>query len=189
MAAVPERHHHSSNRTRRCERIADDARPHAHPPIGDDEERIREQRLHELRGPLAAVKILAESLAGGALKEKKRAKDFLRRINSEIDRMAAMVNELMELSRLESEQSSLQLAPLDLHPLIADLRAEHDELKKKRKVALDVAVPDSLPPVRGDEEKLRQVFENLLSNAVKFTPADGRILSLPSRRMAKSACA
>ena len=130
---------------------------------------------HELRGPLAAVKILAESLAGGALKEKKRAKDFLRRINSEIDRMAAMVNELMELSRLESEQSSLQLAPLDLHPLIADLRAEHDELKKKRKVALDVAVPDSLPPVRGDEEKLRQVIDNLLSNAVKFTPADGRI--------------
>ena len=113
---------------------------------------------HELRGPLAAVKILAESLAGGALKEKKRAKDFLRRINSEIDRMAAMVNELMELSRLESEQSSLQLAPLDLHPLIADLRAEHDELKKKRKVVLDVAVPDSLPPVRGDEEKLRQVI-------------------------------
>ena len=130
---------------------------------------------HELRGPLAAVKILAESLTSGALKEKKRAKDFLRRINSEIDRMAAMVNELMELSRLESEQASLQLAPLDLRPLIADLRAEHDELKKKRKVALDVAVPERLPPVRGDEEKLRQVFDNLLSNAVKFTPADGRI--------------
>ncbi len=130
---------------------------------------------HELRSPLAAVKILAESLASGALKEKKRAKDFLRRINSEVDRMTAMVNELMELSRLESEQASLQLAPLDLHPLIAELRAEHDELKKKRKVALDVTVPDRLPPVRGDEEKLRQVFDNLLSNAIRFTPADGRI--------------
>ena len=130
---------------------------------------------HELRGPLAAVKILAESLASGALKEKKRAKDFLRRINSEIDRMTAMVNELMELSRLESEQSSLQLEPLDLHPLIAELRAEHGEGTKKRKAALDVALPENLPPVRGDEEKLRQVFDNLLNNAVKFTPADGRI--------------
>lgn len=130
---------------------------------------------HELRGPLAAVKILAESLASGALKEKKRAKDFLRRINSEIDRMTLMVNELMELSRLESEQSSLQLAPLDLHPFIAELHEEHQERTEKRKIAFDVVVPADLPCVRGDEEKLRQVFDNLLSNAVKFTPKDGRI--------------
>ena len=130
---------------------------------------------HELRGPLAAVKILAESLASGALKEKKRAKDFLRRIDSEVDRMTAMVNELMELSRIESEQSGLQHAPLDLHPFINALRAEHYERTEKRKIAFDVAVPDYLPRVRGDEEKLRQVFDNLLSNALKFTPEDGRI--------------
>ena len=130
---------------------------------------------HELRGPLAAVKILAESLASGALKEKKRAKDFLRRINGEIDRMAAMVNELMELSRIESEQSGLQHAPLDLHPFIDALREEHYERTEKRKIALEVAIPEYLPQVRGDEEKLRQVFDNLLSNALKFTPEDGRI--------------
>ncbi len=130
---------------------------------------------HELRGPLAAVKILAESLASGALKEKKRAKDFLRRINGEIDRMAAMVNELMELSRIESEQSGLQHAPLDLHPFIDALREEHYERTEKRKIALEVAIPEHLPQVRGDEEKLRQVFDNLLSNALKFTPEDGRI--------------
>ena len=130
---------------------------------------------HELRGPLTAVKILAESLASGALKEKKRAKDFLRRINSEIDRMSAMVNELMELSRLESEQASLQFAPLDLHPFIADLDEEHRERSEERKITFDVILPEHLPHVRGDEEKLRQVFDNLLNNAVKFTPEDGRI--------------
>ena len=130
---------------------------------------------HELRGPLTAVKILTESLASGALKEKKRAKDFLRRINSEIDRMSAMVNELMELSRLESEQASLQFAPLDLHPLIADLDEEHRERSEERKITFDVTLPEHLPHVRGDEEKLRQVFDNLLNNAVKFTPEDGRI--------------
>ena len=130
---------------------------------------------HELRGPLTAVKILAESLASGALKEKKRAKDFLRRINSEIDRMSAMVNELMELSRLESEQASLQFAPLDLHPFIADLDEDHRERSEERKITFDVTLPKHLPHVRGDEEKLRQVFDNLLNNAVKFTPEDGRI--------------
>ena len=142
---------------------------------------------HELRGPLAAVKILAESLASGALKEKKRAKDFLRRIDSEVDRMAAMVNELMELSRIESEQSGLQHAPLDLHPFINALRAEHYERTEKRKIAFDVAVPDYLPRVRGDEEKLRQVFDNLLSNALKFTPEDGRI-SLSARQENGKVC-
>jgi two-component system phosphate regulon sensor histidine kinase PhoR len=130
---------------------------------------------HELRGPLAAVKTLAESLASGALKEKKRAKDFLSRINSQVDRMTAMVNELMELSRLESEQSNLQRAPLDLNLLIAELCEEHHSLMKKQKITVDVAIPDQLPPVSGDEEKLRQVFGNLLDNAIKFTPEDGRI--------------
>ena len=130
---------------------------------------------HELRGPLAAVKILAESLASGALKEKKRAKDFLRRINSEIDRMTAMVNELMELSRLESEQASLQLVPLELQPLVAELDEEYRERSEKRKIVLDVTLPEQLPRVRGDEEKLRQVLDNLLNNAVSFTPEDGRI--------------
>ena len=142
---------------------------------------------HELRGPLAAVKILAESLASGALKEKKRAKDFLRRIDSEVDRMAAMVNELMELSRIESEQSGLQHAPLDLHPFIDALREEHYERTEKRKIALEIALPEHLPQVRGDEEKLRQVFDNLLSNALKFTPEDGRI-SLSARQENGKVC-
>ena len=130
---------------------------------------------HELRGPLAAVKVLVESLESGALKQKKRAKDFLKRIDGEVDRMAAMVNELMRLSRLESDQAGLQLEPLDLRPFMAALREEHRERTQKRSIALDLDVPDHLPRVRGDEEKLRQVFTNLLSNAMKFTPADGRI--------------
>ena len=90
--------------------------------------------------------------------------------------MAAMVNELMELSRIESEQSGLQHAPLDLHPFINALRAEHYERTEKRKIAsrrCGSRLP--APQVRGDEEKLRQVFDNLLNNALKFTPEDGRI--------------
>ncbi len=131
---------------------------------------------HELRGPLAAVKGLVESLQSGALKDKKRAKDFLRRINSDVDRMAAMVDELMELSRLESEQAGLELAPLDLRPLMAELQDEHRQRAEKSKITLEVTLPERLPRVRGDEEKLRQVLGNLLNNAFKFTPKHGQIL-------------
>ena len=130
---------------------------------------------HELRGPLAAVKTLAESLSSGALKDKKRAKDFLRRINSEVDRMAAMVNELMELSRIESEQSSLQLQPLDLHPFLSEMHEENQPQAEKQKIAFELALAENLPRVRGDEDKMRQVFGNLLSNAFRFTAQDGRI--------------
>ena len=130
---------------------------------------------HELRGPLAAVKTLAESLSSGALKDKKRAKDFLRRINSEVDRMAAMVNELMELSRIESEQSSLQLQPLDLHPFLTEMHEENQPQAEKQKIAFELALAENLPRVRGDEDKMRQVFGNLLSNAFRFTAQDGRI--------------
>ncbi len=131
---------------------------------------------HELRGPLAAVKGLVESLESGALKDKKRAKDFLRRINSDVDRMAAMVDELMELSRLESEQAGLELTPLDLRPLVAELQEAHRQQAEKKKIALDVTLPERLPRVRGDEEKLRQVLSNLLHNAFKFTSKRGHIL-------------
>ena len=130
---------------------------------------------HELRGPLAAVKTLAESLSSGALKDKKRAKDFLRRINSEVDRMAAMVNELMELSRIESEQSSLQLQPLDLHPFLSEMHEENQPQAEKQKIAFELALTEHLPRVRGDEDKMRQVLGNLLSNAFRFTPKDGRV--------------
>ena len=130
---------------------------------------------HELRGPLAAVKTLAESLSSGALKDKKRAKDFLRRINSEVDRMAAMVNELMELSRIESEQSSLQLQPIDLHPFLSEMHEENQPQAEKQKIAFELALAENLPRVRGDEDKMRQVFGNLLSNAFRFTAQDGRI--------------
>ncbi len=130
---------------------------------------------HELRGPLAAVKTLAESLSSGALKDKKRAKDFLRRINSEVDRMAAMVNELMELSKIESEQSSLQFQPVDLQPFLAELHEENQPLAEQQEITLELALAEHLPCVRGDENKMRQVFGNLLNNAFRFTPKDGRI--------------
>ena len=130
---------------------------------------------HELRGPLAAVKILAESLASGALKEKKRAKDFLRRIDSEVDRMTAMVNELMETfsyrkRTVRSPACAARSAPIYQCTARRALRADGEAQDRSRDRAAE-----HLPQVRGDEEKLRQVFDNLLSNALKFTPEDGRI--------------
>ena len=130
---------------------------------------------HELRTPLAAVRVMAETLERGALEEQEVARDFVRRIQGEIDRMNSMVEDLLELARLEGGQAMLNLAPVDLVSLMEDVRNQFRSQADAKSVKVGIAAADGLPNVLGDEEKLRQVFSNLLNNALKFTPVEGEI--------------
>ena len=75
---------------------------------------------HELRSPLASIKAMVETLESGALDERDRAVEFLSRIGRDVDRMTLLVNDLLELSRLESGHTRINLAPVDLGPIIDD---------------------------------------------------------------------
>jgi two-component system, OmpR family, phosphate regulon sensor histidine kinase PhoR len=130
---------------------------------------------HELRTPIASVKALAETLNEGAIEDPSVAKDFLSRINVEADKLAQMVQELGELSRIESGKTQLQKR----HINIAD-SIEHavDRLKAQSDRAgltLDTNIPPTLPKVMADEARVEQVLVNLIHNAIKFTPSGGRI--------------
>ena len=130
---------------------------------------------HELRTPLAAIKSVIETLEGGAKDDPVSAADFLSRADSEVDRLVQMVEELLELSRLESGDIPLARAPLDI-PLI--LRNAVNRLSRQAQragVDLTLTVEDGLPPATGDAEMLERVVINLIHNAVKFTPAGGAI--------------
>ena len=131
---------------------------------------------HELRSPLASVKAMVETLDGGALEEQQVARDFVRRIHGEIDRMSGMVEDLLDLARLESEQEALRLNPVDLKPLLEEIKASFQEQADANEIGVDVTVPDVLPGVLGDEDRLRQVLANLLDNALKFTQKQGRVM-------------
>ena len=124
---------------------------------------------HELRSPLASVKVMVETLEEGALDDGRTARNFLRRINREVDRMNAMVEDLLELSRLESGQQLPSLTPLDLSALVDDVVSDYGEM------ADGIEFRTCLPPAQaialGDQDKLRQVLVNLLDNAVKNTNA------------------
>jgi two-component system phosphate regulon sensor histidine kinase PhoR len=130
---------------------------------------------HELRNPLASVKALVETLEDGVIEGNQVAKDFLERIHRDIDRMDHLVNDLLELSRLESGQLVLQLSLLDLRPLLEDVRTRFSVPATAHGVLVETDLPPDLPQVRGDREKLQQVLINLVENALKFTPPDGRI--------------
>ncbi|MDE2860043.1 MAG: ATP-binding protein [Chloroflexota bacterium] len=128
---------------------------------------------HELRSPLASVKAIVETLDNGALDEAEVARDFVRRINWEVDRMSRMVEDLLDLARLDSRQGLLSLNTVDLRLLMTEVKESFQERADNKNVRVEVIAPERLPRAVGDEERLRQVLINLLDNALKFTPGTG----------------
>jgi two-component system phosphate regulon sensor histidine kinase PhoR len=130
---------------------------------------------HELRTPLAGLKALVDTLRGGAIKDRPAAKRFLKRMDDEVDALTQLVEELLELSRIEAGQAPLHLAPTP----VADVAIPPvDRLRPQAERAgleLTLRLPDGTPSVLADVERARLVLTNLVHNAVKFTPPGGRI--------------
>ena len=130
---------------------------------------------HELRNPLAAAKALVETLESGALSDVNIAEDFLSRVHREIDRMSSMVDDMLQLSRLDTGQVQTNLRPVDLAPVALDAMNQFQERAQERNIALDMTLSPGLPLILGDSELIRQVFVNLIDNAIRFTPDSGKI--------------
>jgi len=114
-------------------------------------------------------------LQDGALADQLAAERFLQQAESEVNTMTQMVEELTELSQIESGQVRLRLAPVAVAGLVDVPLARLRPQAERGGVALDVAIPADLPAVLADEERIQQVITNLLHNAVKFTPPGGDI--------------
>jgi two-component system phosphate regulon sensor histidine kinase PhoR len=131
---------------------------------------------HELRTPLATIKAIVETIQDGAIDDKEATKKFLARVNDEVDRMTQMLAELTELSRIESGKAKLKLETVNLNLIIEDVIARLNPYAKSQRVALLSELPDDLPPVHADNERIRQVITNLVHNAIKFTPSGGKAI-------------
>lgn len=130
---------------------------------------------HELRNPLASVKAMVETLEDGAIEESKVARNFLERIRHDTDRMNHLVDDLLELSRLDSGQLTLQHGVVDLSALITEVKSSFEQSAHDQGVDLSVQVPNGLPALNADADRLRQVLINLVENALRFTPPNGKI--------------
>jgi two-component system phosphate regulon sensor histidine kinase PhoR len=131
---------------------------------------------HELRTPVASLKALVESLEAGAINDPQDGPDFLRRMHVEVDGLAQLVAELLELARIEAGKLELDMQLCRADELV------HDAVERNRpyasRVGLEVSSSQDANQdvwVQADGRRIGQVLSNLLSNAVKFTPPGGRI--------------
>ncbi len=137
---------------------------------------------HELRTPLASLKALVDTLRDGALGDPAVARRFLDHVENEVDAMSQMVQELLELSRIESGQVPFRLEPVSvadvIRPAVERLRPQAE----RARLELETNLAADLPPILADRERIEQVITNLVHNAIKFTPPGGQVVLSAARR-------
>jgi two-component system phosphate regulon sensor histidine kinase PhoR len=131
---------------------------------------------HELRTPLAAVKSLAETLQDGALEDPSAGKRFLSLMEKEIDTMTQLVQELLELSRIESGKAPFQKKPARVDAMLTQAVDRMRHQVERAGLTISMQIPEGIPDVNMDVDRVTQVLLNLLHNAIKFTPPNGHIM-------------
>jgi two-component system phosphate regulon sensor histidine kinase PhoR len=140
---------------------------------------------HEFRTPLAGIKAMVETLGGGAIDDKDAARDFLARIDSEVDRLTQLVAELTELSRIETGKTELKKEPVKINQLAEEVANQLSHQADRQNLSIVKELAADLPSIPADKDRVRQVIANLVHNAIKFTPAGGRI-TITSRALEDS---
>jgi signal transduction histidine kinase/Sec-independent protein translocase protein TatA len=131
---------------------------------------------HELRTPLTSIKGYASILAAGKLGElPPAAKERIEKINKHSDSLSELINNLLDISRIESGRVEMKHEPLNIRLMaeaISDMLAPP---MKERGLESVIDMPETLPLAAGDKVQVERVFINLVGNALKFTPAGGKI--------------
>jgi PAS domain S-box len=130
---------------------------------------------HELRTPISSIKGFAETLIDGGLQDKKHAREFLEIIHADAERLAALINDILDLSKIESGRMNLLLRPCALAPVVDKVLNALQPQGGEKSLVITREIPSDLPLITADEDKLAQILLNLIDNAVKYTPEQGRI--------------
>ncbi|MDA0748246.1 MAG: ATP-binding protein [bacterium] len=144
-------------------------------------ERVRKDFVanvsHELRTPMTAIKGCADTLAGGALADPSAAERFVQTILTHTDRLQLLLDDLLDLSRLESGKLDLVIEACRIRDVVGLAVSSVKQTADERKIALDVRVPENLH-AHCDAKLIVQAVINLLDNAVKYTPSGGHVVVL-----------
>lgn len=130
---------------------------------------------HELRTPLTSIRALSEILLDSPDTEESVRQDFLAVIVKESERLTRLINQVLDMAKIEAGEIDWQIGPVDLRAAAEHAADATSQLFREKDITLALDIAPSLPAARGDDDRLVQVVVNLLSNAAKFTPAGGRV--------------
>ena len=130
---------------------------------------------HEFRTPLASIKLLAETLSDGAVRDPQRAQDFLQKISVEADKLTYMTDELKELAIMERSGSTLCKDRTDIGQIIRNVTSRLKAQATVGGLKIETAIENGLPCSVVDSDRIERVLMNLVHNAIKFTDPGGRV--------------
>jgi PAS domain S-box-containing protein len=131
---------------------------------------------HEPRTPLTSIRSFSEILLRYQPDDPETRTEFIDIINSESERLTRLINDLLDLSRIEAGKMVWNDHLLSLREVIDHVAKAHGQLLQDKSLKLTLDIPDHLPPVLADQDRIHQVLTNLLGNAIKFSSDGGKIL-------------
>ncbi len=131
---------------------------------------------HELRTPLTSIRAFSEILLANPDVELEQRRKFLSIITKETERLTRLINQVLDLAKIESGRAEWHVTRVDVRELVTETLAGMSQLFKEKAIEVETRLPERVPPVLADLDRVIQVLLNLLSNAVKFcAPERGRI--------------
>ncbi|WP_153123982.1 two-component system histidine kinase PnpS [Peribacillus tepidiphilus] len=130
---------------------------------------------HELKTPITSIKGFSETLLDGAMKDENTLEYFLTIILKESDRLQTLIQDLLDLSKMEQQEFSLNINRLNISNLLQETYAILEKKAKDKDISFQLETPKAPALVEADSYRLKQVFINLINNAITYTPNGGEI--------------
>ena len=130
---------------------------------------------HELRTPLTSIKAFTELILMKPKMHLDKRSRLLSIINSESDRLARLINDILDLTKIEAGKLSWHISQVSVSEVIRNSVNSIQSLANNKSLSMTTRIPDTLPHIYGDRDRLVQVITNVLSNAIKFTPQGGSV--------------
>jgi two-component system phosphate regulon sensor histidine kinase PhoR len=130
---------------------------------------------HELRTPLTSIQGFIETLKDGAINDPEKAHHFLKIIEKQSNKLNNLIEDLLRLSKIESQEITMNLQTINLRDLLDKTISEFEGKISQKEQQVKINIPPQFPLLKVDPEQIELVLRNLLDNAIKFTPGKGEI--------------
>jgi two-component system, OmpR family, phosphate regulon sensor histidine kinase PhoR len=130
---------------------------------------------HELKTPLTSIQAYADTLISGGLEDADHNRSFVERILEQAERLQTLIQDLLRLARIESDEVNLEIAPVNVTEVIDDCLRLRRDLAAAKGLKLTVAPPPQSLWIAAEAEGLRTIISNLVDNAINYTPSGGRV--------------